>query len=174
MSETDWVGLNGIHHEKTGTLIQGFKVQTLRALARLYKRFPIPTTLDSNTLLKERDVELENGDLVTVQEAETGNEFATILWLYREGFVSGDLQGGKETRRQSLTITNAQLTAKALRTLEDTDPSVGVLGEYVVASAFGPSETKAALGPSEIEAALGPSSSETEAANFLARRLLGS
>ena len=125
--------------------IRLFKVQTLRAIAQLYKSFPTPTTIDHSALLRQ-PIATKDGGVIVEVELEGGPDAGTILWLYGQGFVDGNLQESKPLNgAQSAAITNAQLTTKALRILEAVDPNTGaVLGEFAVASAFGPSEIEAA------------------------------
>jgi hypothetical protein len=120
-----------------------FNVQVLRALAHLYKVHPVSTTVEHSTLLELSENE---GGGATV-ELESGAEAGTILWLYNQGFIAGDLlkseplQGAKKA-----AITNAQLTVTSLQILQAAERNAnGVpLGEFIVASAFSPSEATAA------------------------------
>jgi hypothetical protein len=126
--------------------IRLFNVQTLRAIAHLYKSLPKPTTIEHSTL-RNQPVEKEDGSVVvTLEDDENGSEAGTILWLHREGFVSGKLLENKPlSGHQTAAITSALLTTKALRILQNVDPNAGtVLGEFVVSSALGSSEQEAA------------------------------
>jgi hypothetical protein len=131
--------------EKGNDMNNTFKVHALRAIAHLYKSFPSPTTVEHSTL-RTPPAEQRDGSVIVTLEDENGSEAGTILWLYRQGFIEGKLVESKPLQGDpSAGIINAQLTVKALRMLEDTDPNAGqVLGEYVVASAFGPEEPQAA------------------------------
>jgi hypothetical protein len=129
-----------------------FKVQVLRVLAHLYKNFPAPITIEHSTLLNNSENE---GGGVTV-ELESGSEAGTILWLYNQGFVAGNLlEGNSRHGTRTAAITKAQLTATSLRILESPEQNAnGVpLGELLVTSAF--------------------SGSEATAADILSRRILG-
>lgn len=125
--------------------IQQFNVQALRALAHLYKSFPTPTVIEHSTLLKP-PVEKADGSVVVTLDDENGSEAGTILWLHRHDFVEGKLEENKPLQgKHTAALINAQLTPRALRMLQETDPNAGqVLGEYIMAAAFGPEESQAA------------------------------
>lgn len=122
--------------------IQLFKVQLLRAIAHLYKHFPMPTTIDHATLLKGPE-KTGDGSVIVHLEDDGGTEGATILWIYNQGFIAGNLQQSNPNEGPvSAAVTNAQLSAGALRILQAAEPNAnGVpLGEFAVMSAFNPSE----------------------------------
>jgi hypothetical protein len=123
--------------------IQLFKVQALRAFAHLYKSFPVSTTVEHLTLLKQS----KNEDGSITVEVESGVEGETILWLYNQGFIAGNLVASNPLEgSRTAGVANAQLTSSALRILQATEPNANgvTLGEFVAASAFGPSEDVAA------------------------------
>ena len=89
-----------------------FNRQVLNALTFLYGNFPSLVTVDNRALSSGTDTEIA---LI---------EYGTIIWLYRNGIVSGSLLENKpiggaiDGALPSAAITEAQLTAKALRALD--------------------------------------------------------
>jgi hypothetical protein len=123
--------------------IQLFKTRVLRALAHLYENFPNSSTVEHSTLLMQSE---DHAGGVTV-ELDSGTEAGTIIWLHNQGFIEGDLQESIPLEgTQKAGITNARLTAKSLRILQTAEANAnGVpLGEFALASVFGPEEEIAA------------------------------
>src|SRR5208283_1330811 len=90
--------------------IEIFNRQVLNAIKFLYGSFPSTVTLDNKALVNGLETE---APLV---------EYGTILWLHRNGIVSGSLLERKPIgigiQITSVVIAEAQLTAKALRALD--------------------------------------------------------
>ncbi|MGB8276709.1 MAG: hypothetical protein WCF20_02050 [Methylovirgula sp.] len=123
--------------------IERFNVGALRAVAFLYKALPNTVTVDHSTLLRST----ESSDGSVMVELSSGGEHGTILWLYKNGFVDGNLIESKPLQGdQKAAIMSAQLSSKALRILQRPEQNAGgvPLGEYAVASAFGERESVAA------------------------------
>ena len=114
--------------------IEIFKRQALRAFAQLYKSFPSATNIEHSTLLSQ-------------SESESGHEAGTILWLYNQGFIEGNLiESNPLEGSQKAGVTNARLSERSLRILQQPEQNAnGVqLGEMAVSAAFGPGEATAA------------------------------
>ncbi len=87
--------------------MSALKFNVLRVLAALYKATPKPLYLDASTATRS---DQSSPDEVA---AATG----AIVWLYRNGFVTGSLE-------QEIAIPDAQLSLSALKVLERDHPDM--------------------------------------------------
>jgi hypothetical protein len=91
----------------TSNNVDALKLYVARVLAALYKATPEPIYIDASTALGSE------------QGSETEDKAATgaIVWLSRNGFVTGSLE-------QECAIPDAQLSLSALRVMEKDHPDM--------------------------------------------------
>jgi hypothetical protein len=108
--------------------IAQFNTQVLRAVAILYQNFPHLVSIDNNTFYPTTKKSDDGSVTVAIQD---GSEHGTMIWLYRNNVISGDLQESKPLGRPPTAfISSAQLTSRSLALLQRVDYNAGrPLGE---------------------------------------------
>jgi hypothetical protein len=120
--------------------IKTFNQLLTRAIGIIYNRHPAPVTLGPAELwdppLTVKDPEFQKKK----QEAN-----GTLMWLYRNGIVGGDLQDFGNG--DMLAISNALLTTQGYRIANTIDPNENgkTVGQIAVEALSQPSEAIASL-----------------------------